>query len=164
VAPSPSRARLHQLRQHAFALPRLPAPSRSGSRVARRRKRKRRHQRHRPTISGSGTSGCTVSGTVTPRAHGNVFNVSLTFGRSAVHSRHQTSTGAAYFDAADPSGCSWRTERCAHRCCVVRRNEAVAQRGESALICPRPFRRRGTHGGAISGPKCCRRRKRRSAR
>jgi len=52
------------------------------------------------TISGSGTSGCTVSGTVTPRAHGNVFNVSLTFGAAPCILANQTSTGAAYFDAA----------------------------------------------------------------
>ena len=51
------------------------------------------------TISGSGTSGCTVSGTITPRARGNVFNVSLTFGAAPCILANQTTTGAAYFDS-----------------------------------------------------------------
>jgi len=51
-------------------------------------------------ISGSGASGCTASGKVTPRAHGNAFNVSLTFGGAPCTFANQTLTGAAYFDAA----------------------------------------------------------------
>jgi hypothetical protein len=51
-------------------------------------------------ITGTGTSGCTVTGTVTPRARGNAFNTSLTFGGAPCIFPNQTMTGVAYFDAA----------------------------------------------------------------
>jgi hypothetical protein len=50
-------------------------------------------------ISGSGASGCSVSGSVAPRARGNAFNMSLTFGGTPCLFANQTLTGIAYFDA-----------------------------------------------------------------
>ena len=51
-------------------------------------------------ISGSGASGCAVSGSAAPRARGNVFNISLTFGGAPCLFANQTLSGIAYFDAA----------------------------------------------------------------
>lgn len=51
-------------------------------------------------VSGSGVSGCGVSGSVSPRAHGNAFNVSLTFGGAPCLFANQTLSGVAYFNAA----------------------------------------------------------------
>lgn len=50
-------------------------------------------------VSGSGVSGCTFSGTVTPRAKGNAYNATLTFGGSPCLFANTTVTGGAYFDA-----------------------------------------------------------------
>jgi hypothetical protein len=50
-------------------------------------------------ISGSGASGCAVSGSVSPRTRGNAFNVSLTFGGAPCLFANQTLTGIAYFNA-----------------------------------------------------------------
>jgi hypothetical protein len=49
-------------------------------------------------ISGEG-SGCATTGTATPRADGNAYNVSLTFGALPCLFANQTLTGIAYFDA-----------------------------------------------------------------
>jgi hypothetical protein len=51
-------------------------------------------------ISGSGASGCAVSGSVSPRARGNAFNVSLTFGGTPCLFANQTLSGVAYFNSA----------------------------------------------------------------
>jgi hypothetical protein len=51
-------------------------------------------------ISGSGASGCAVSGSAAPRARGNVFNISLTFAGAPCLFANQTLSGIAYFDAA----------------------------------------------------------------
>lgn len=51
-------------------------------------------------ISGSGASGCAVSGSVSPRARGNAFNVSLTFGGAPCLFANQTLSGIAYFNSA----------------------------------------------------------------
>lgn len=51
-------------------------------------------------ISGSGASGCAVSGSATPRARGNVFNISLTFGGAPCLFANETLAGIAYFDSA----------------------------------------------------------------
>ena len=51
-------------------------------------------------ISGSGASGCGVSGSASPRARGNVFNISLTFGGAPCLFANQTLAGIAYFDSA----------------------------------------------------------------
>ena len=50
-------------------------------------------------ISGSGASGCSLSGSVAPRARGNAFNVSLTFGGAPCLFANQTLIGIAYFNA-----------------------------------------------------------------
>jgi hypothetical protein len=52
------------------------------------------------SLSGVGTSGCTVTGSVTPRTRGNVFNVTLGFGGPPCFFANQTLTGIAYFDSA----------------------------------------------------------------
>lgn len=52
------------------------------------------------TIAGIGSSGCGFSGTVAPRAKGNVYNAAITFGGSPCLRPNATLTGAAYFDAA----------------------------------------------------------------
>lgn len=51
-------------------------------------------------ISGSSQSGCAVTGSATPRARGNVFDISLTFGGPPCVFGVQTLTGIAYFDSA----------------------------------------------------------------
>jgi hypothetical protein len=50
-------------------------------------------------ITGTGVSGCSVTGTATPRTNGNVFNLSLTFGGAPCLFANQTMAGIAYFDS-----------------------------------------------------------------
>ncbi len=51
-------------------------------------------------LSGSGSlSGCRFSGTVAPRARGNVYNVSVTFAGGTCSNGTSTVTGIAYYDA-----------------------------------------------------------------
>jgi hypothetical protein len=50
-------------------------------------------------ISGSGASGCIFSGSVSPRANGNIFDISITFGGGICAGGTSTATGVAYFDA-----------------------------------------------------------------
>jgi hypothetical protein len=52
------------------------------------------------TLSGHSTDGCTVTGTVFPRATGHVFHVSATFDGGACRQGTETLTGIAFFDAA----------------------------------------------------------------
>lgn len=52
------------------------------------------------TFTGTGASGCAVSGTATPRAKGNAFVISLTFGGAPCYFANQTLTGIGYYDAA----------------------------------------------------------------
>lgn len=49
-------------------------------------------------ISG-GASGCSISGTTTPRADGNAYNLSITFGSSPCFFANQTFTGIGYFNS-----------------------------------------------------------------
>ena len=51
------------------------------------------------TLSGSGVSGCTLTGSVTPRTDGNAFVTSITFGGPPCYFANQTFTGTSYFDA-----------------------------------------------------------------
>jgi len=51
-------------------------------------------------ISGRGSSGCVVSGSITPKAKGNAYTTSVTFGGSPCLLANATVTGAAYFDAS----------------------------------------------------------------
>ena len=53
-------------------------------------------------ISGVGEGGCTFTGTAAPRASGNVFNMSITFGGAPCFFAGQTLTGIAYYDP-DPT-------------------------------------------------------------
>ena len=53
------------------------------------------------TLSGSSASGCTFSGTATPRTDGNVLNVAVTFGGGACANGTNTTTGIAYYDATN---------------------------------------------------------------
>lgn len=50
-------------------------------------------------ISGSGASGCSFTGSASPRAQGNVYNLSVTFGGGVCANGTSTVTGVAYFDA-----------------------------------------------------------------
>lgn len=50
-------------------------------------------------LSGRGSSGCAITGSVEPRAKGNVYNVVTTFGGSPCRLPNATVRGAAYFDA-----------------------------------------------------------------
>ncbi len=52
------------------------------------------------TLSGHSSEGCTVAGTLSPRAKGNVFHTSMTFGGGACHQGNETLTGVALYDAA----------------------------------------------------------------
>lgn len=52
-------------------------------------------------ITGAGSSGCTFSGTVSPRSKGNAYNASITFGGSPCLLTNTTVTGGAYFDAGN---------------------------------------------------------------
>jgi hypothetical protein len=51
-------------------------------------------------ITTDGSSGCSTSGTVSPRTDGNAYNVSLTFGPSPCVFANQTLSGVAYFNSA----------------------------------------------------------------
>jgi hypothetical protein len=51
------------------------------------------------TLSGHSTDGCTVAGTMSPRAQGNSFQTSATFGGSACRQGTETLTGVAFYDA-----------------------------------------------------------------
>jgi len=51
------------------------------------------------TLSGVGDSGCTVSGNVAPRGHGNAYVIELRFGGAPCLFANQTLTGIGYFDA-----------------------------------------------------------------
>ena len=51
------------------------------------------------TLSGSGESGCALTGSVTPRTDGNAFATSITFGGPPCYFENQTFTGTSYFDA-----------------------------------------------------------------
>ena len=50
------------------------------------------------TISGHSTDGCTVAGTLSPRAKGNVFHISMTLEGSACRHGAETLTGVAFYD------------------------------------------------------------------
>jgi len=52
------------------------------------------------TLSGHATDGCTVTGTLSPRATGNVFHTSVTFGGGACRQGTETLTGVALYDTA----------------------------------------------------------------
>ncbi len=51
-------------------------------------------------LTGSSAGGCTYNGTVTPRANGNVYNVTVTFNGGACSNGTNTVTGVAYYTAA----------------------------------------------------------------
>lgn len=50
-------------------------------------------------VSGVGTSGCTLTGNASPRASGNVYNLTITFGGAPCYFAGQTFTGIAYYDS-----------------------------------------------------------------
>jgi hypothetical protein len=52
------------------------------------------------TLSGHSTDGCTIAGTLSPRAKGNVFHTSMTLEGGACHQGTETLTGVALYDAA----------------------------------------------------------------
>jgi hypothetical protein len=52
------------------------------------------------TLAGHSTDGCTFTGSFTPRAKGNVFNVTVTFGGGACSNGTDTVNGVAFYDAA----------------------------------------------------------------
>lgn len=52
-------------------------------------------------ISGVSAGGCRYSGTATPRSHGNVYNVSVTFAGGVCANGSSTVTGVAYYDAVN---------------------------------------------------------------
>lgn len=52
------------------------------------------------TLSGHSTDGCTVAGTLSPRAQGNVFQTLVTFGGGACRQGTEALTGVALYDAA----------------------------------------------------------------
>ena len=51
------------------------------------------------TLSGHSSDGCTFVGAFSPRAKGNVFNNSVTFGGGACRQGTETVTGVAFYDA-----------------------------------------------------------------
>ena len=51
-------------------------------------------------ISGTSASGCTFSGSAKPRAHGNVYDVSISFGGGVCTNGTDTVKGVAYYDAS----------------------------------------------------------------
>ena len=55
------------------------------------------------SLSGTRAAGCTVSGSVSPRARGNGYNVSITFGPAPCLFPGQAFSGLVYFDAANRS-------------------------------------------------------------
>lgn len=52
------------------------------------------------TLSGHSTDGCTFAGIFSPRAKGNVFNTSVSFGGGACTNGTDTVNGVAFYDAA----------------------------------------------------------------
>jgi hypothetical protein len=52
------------------------------------------------TVSGHSSEGCTVVGTLSPRAKGNLFQTSVTFGGGACRQGTETVTGVAFYDAS----------------------------------------------------------------
>jgi hypothetical protein len=54
-------------------------------------------------ISGTGASGCTFTGAAAPRARGNAYNASITFGGAPCLYPGVTVSGGAYFDAGTKS-------------------------------------------------------------
>ncbi|MGZ8405690.1 MAG: hypothetical protein ACXW38_08440 [Nitrospira sp.] len=53
------------------------------------------------TISGSSNTGCIFTGSFLPRAHGNVYDVTVTFGNQAgCSNRNETVTGIAFYEAS----------------------------------------------------------------
>jgi hypothetical protein len=51
------------------------------------------------TLSGHASDGCTVAGTLSPWAKGNVFHTSVTFGGGACRQGTETVTGVAFYEA-----------------------------------------------------------------
>lgn len=51
------------------------------------------------TLSGHATDGCAVTGTLSPRAKGNVFHTSVTFEGGACRQGTETVTGLTFYDA-----------------------------------------------------------------
>ena len=52
------------------------------------------------TLSGHASDGCTVAGTLSPRAKGNVFHTSITLQGGACGTEIETLTGVAFYDIA----------------------------------------------------------------
>lgn len=53
------------------------------------------------TISGSSSTGCIFTGSFSPRAYGNVYDVTVTFGNQAgCSNRNETVTGIAFYEAS----------------------------------------------------------------
>jgi hypothetical protein len=52
------------------------------------------------TLSGNSTDGCTFTGSFAPRAKGNVFNGTVTFGGGICNNGTDTVNGVAFYDAA----------------------------------------------------------------
>jgi hypothetical protein len=52
------------------------------------------------TLSGHASDGCTVAGTLSPRAKSKVFHTSMTFGGGACRQGTETLTGVALYDTA----------------------------------------------------------------
>lgn len=52
------------------------------------------------TLTGHSTDGCTFVGTLSPRAKGNVFHTSVTFGGGACRHGTETVTRVTFYDAA----------------------------------------------------------------
>ena len=53
------------------------------------------------TISGSSNTGCIFTGSFSPRAHGNVYDVTIIFGNQAgCNNRNETVTGIAFYEAS----------------------------------------------------------------
>jgi len=50
-------------------------------------------------LSGGGSSGCKLTGSVVPRAKGNVYKATINFGGSPCFLANTTLTGVAYFEA-----------------------------------------------------------------
>lgn len=50
-------------------------------------------------LSGTGASGCAVTGAVNPRLRGNAYNVTITFGGAPCSFANQSFTGIGYYDA-----------------------------------------------------------------
>lgn len=52
------------------------------------------------TLSGHASDGCTIAGTLSPRAKDNVFHVTMTFGGGICRHETETVTGVALYEAA----------------------------------------------------------------